>query len=437
MKIDITHFNTRNKIACPYLAYFLGFFWGDGWLFKSKKWQTRGIGCDQNKSDFKHVKAIFERVLPNWKNFVRIIKGKSYPRIYKVDWEVYDFLITLGYGEKSGSHNKVLNILDDGVKRYFVLGLFDADGCIRAKTNGSQSAANIVGPINQNWGSLQRLLKKNNIETYIDRIIDKNGHKYSYLKVKNQLNILEFYTLLYKDTHGDLFFKRKKKIFDKVIEYLDKRIPQRYGSTKYMDQGRYDYTCFPFRFFKVTKLINQSSSDWEWECLFPNGRREVYSSVMLGSIKKQEERGVFRETYKSKRRFNRVRFIKKKNKWLSCIKLSNGKSWSKITDSEEEAAKMADYGLIYYRSARANELNFPELYDEYIKTDLNSLCYQAPNSSQYWGVSYCKPNKNWRASFQHNGKKISCGCFDSQEEAHEAVQAKLKELAVFKSEVES
>ena len=49
-------------------------------------------------------------------------------------------------------------------------------------------------------------------------------------------------------------------------------------------------------------------------------------------------------------------------------------------------------------------------------------------SSEYLGVTWNKSVRKWQAQYQIGKKKIYIGCFDTQEEAHEAYVNAIKEI---------
>ena len=58
----------------------------------------------------------------------------------------------------------------------------------------------------------------------------------------------------------------------------------------------------------------------------------------------------------------------------------------------------------------------------------NAYKTQGKYSSKYKGVNFHKPNKKWRARIMINGKQTNIGLFNTEEEANEAYQNKLKTL---------
>jgi len=58
----------------------------------------------------------------------------------------------------------------------------------------------------------------------------------------------------------------------------------------------------------------------------------------------------------------------------------------------------------------------------------NAYKTQGNYSSKYKGVSWHKPSKKWRTRIYLNGKPISLGYFNNEEEASQVYQNKLKEI---------
>lgn len=126
-----------------------------------------------------------------------------------------------------------------------------------------------------------------------------------------------------------------------------------------------------------------------------------------------------------------VDYVTCRKRWRTVVRLDSQtgkKTWTKGFDNEVEAAKAYDRSAIHFLKAEAKDLNFPSLYPDYVQEDLAAFCHRNPKSSRYWGVSYRKDWGTYRAKFKHGGVQINCGNFPTEQEAHLAVQAKLKQI---------
>ncbi|MCJ7808181.1 MAG: HNH endonuclease [Dehalococcoidia bacterium] len=56
---------------------------------------------------------------------------------------------------------------------------------------------------------------------------------------------------------------------------------------------------------------------------------------------------------------------------------------------------------------------------------------QVNNASGFLGVSWCKPNKKWRAQIKVKGKKINLGSYDTPEEARDVYLCAKREYHPF------
>ena len=67
---------------------------------------------------------------------------------------------------------------------------------------------------------------------------------------------------------------------------------------------------------------------------------------------------------------------------------------------------------------------------EYCTARYNVICsaIAKKTSSEYLGVTWNKSVRKWQAQYQIGKKKIYIGCFDTQEEAHEAYVNAIKEI---------
>jgi len=115
--------------------------------------------------------------------------------------------------------------------------------------------------------------------------------------------------------------------------------------------------------------------------------------------------------------------------WRVVLRMKEGKkkTWVKRCQTEMEAAKAYDKAMLYFYNPLDEELNFPNLKEEYLKEDLAIFCYRPAKTNSYPGVSR-HPNGRFRAKFRLNNKNYHCGYFDTEEEAYQAFQNKRLEL---------
>lgn len=265
-----------SPIKDPKTAYLLGFLWGDGYISKHPDWDSYIVGCEISESDFKELKEIFF-YSHCWNILKRERYGKVYYRIYSADKELYKFLYNLGYKNKEGSHEKVLSIIDVEFRRFFILGLFDADGNIFEK-NGRESNCTICSAFSQNWTYLRDLLKENGIDfKIIQRVDKKRGSGYSHFMTNTISDVCRFSIYLYEDTPVDLGLSRKRIAFKRVNEY----VKERYGSLIY--NGRIDYSSFLFDGLEVLAPVSLKDKKWKWVCLLPDGTKIIRGMNWLAS----------------------------------------------------------------------------------------------------------------------------------------------------------
>lgn len=210
---DITKITDLNN---PYVCYFLGFLWGDGYLNNTDKNPYR-ISIEITSKDFNVLLPIFNSIL-KFSTYHRIRKNRQ-PQsamIFSSKY-FYQYLVSNGYENRSLSHYNICKSIPKNNIRYWLRGLFDADGCIYTNYKNHCYQFSISSEYNQDWFFINNLLLENNInQKIIRRTQGKNQH--SLVRGTGKQNCFNLFKFLYPNQTYDFGLKRK---FDKFIQLKD------------------------------------------------------------------------------------------------------------------------------------------------------------------------------------------------------------------------
>lgn len=187
LSLDFSKTNTPKE-----LAYFLGFFWADGY----NKPKDKALVIEITEKDGTVLEPIFMR-LATFSIYKRSREGRK-PQItfYYRDEHLFEFINSLGkYPNSTESHEKVLKFIPDEYLLYFLRGLIDGDGSYYLSDKAVQF--NIASSINQDWSYLQYVLKKYGMETTVNKTESEKGNS-SHLRCSNPSKIKAFLDALYK-----------------------------------------------------------------------------------------------------------------------------------------------------------------------------------------------------------------------------------------------
>lgn len=187
LNIDFTgHKNPKE------LAYWLGFFWADGYIRKDSELVIEII-----EEDGSELEQIFNR-LASFKIYKRCRKNRK-PQIsfYYRDKNIAQILKSLGkYSKSVESHEKIFNYIPIKYHIYFIRGLIDGDGCFY--TNDKHVQFSIYNNINYDWEYLQTYLNNNyHINCSINKTITNKG-KSSFLRASCKHSVINFIKSLYE-----------------------------------------------------------------------------------------------------------------------------------------------------------------------------------------------------------------------------------------------
>lgn len=152
-----TAFNCPPSKLTPKLAYFVGYFCGDGGLkdirktyTKTKRFEHKLIIADEFEVQIKIIQGLFKNLFGSKPpiRYERIEKGEHTYYLNPTSKAIYSFLVDvfeLPPGSKYGKLKipKIIACSNNNLKRWFIRGVFDADGDTRAVEKGFTSQSRV------------------------------------------------------------------------------------------------------------------------------------------------------------------------------------------------------------------------------------------------------------------------------------------------------
>lgn len=146
-KRHTANFHYFDKIDSPSKAYWLGFIWADGYITKRERKKPNGntrieynLKLSLIQSDATHVEKFLKDIESNYPvNFYETIgfnKKAMEARAFITNVYMCGFLYEeLGIQPRRTDASKVIKHIPKELHKYFILGLFDADGSFSAYHN--------------------------------------------------------------------------------------------------------------------------------------------------------------------------------------------------------------------------------------------------------------------------------------------------------------
>lgn len=202
-------------------AYWLGFLYADGCVYKGSDGKSYRLQINLKASDSRILeefnKAIESNYIIKYKNIINKENNNVYETVQIKINNTYlcKQLISLGVVPKKSLICKFPNI-DKNLIRHFIRGYFDGDGCITStnKNNRISWKVNIIG--NKSMiESFYDIFSKNNIDSCMYHI---KHSKVISIDICSKKSILNFYNYLYKDS--TIFMHRKYNHFEDFKKHL-------------------------------------------------------------------------------------------------------------------------------------------------------------------------------------------------------------------------
>jgi hypothetical protein len=195
----------------PTFLYILGYIWGDGYIYNGGIGKTNSLTLEIFKED---GLDIYDKMLSviNWNISYRKRNNRKEQICFTICNRILiEYLVSLDFHKKSYNYPILLDKLDFGMKRYFYLGLSDADGCFYYNKNQYCTQYTISSTFEQDWKHITYIFDYLNINYKIKKIekINKDGniHMCSLVLISNKEGVLKFGDYLYGD--GFIGLRRK------------------------------------------------------------------------------------------------------------------------------------------------------------------------------------------------------------------------------------
>jgi hypothetical protein len=220
------------------MAYFFGFFWGDGGM-KSNNKPTIPKICiakDDGQQLYSLFQECFEFSYVEYAQLNRKIRSTFYFK----NKELKSFLLEMGGMNKSYlAPTKILKVIPEDLHRYFWRGLIDADGCFCKRKDRKGGSFSITSTIAQDWSEAEKLFSSLGIEnSRIFRKKYKNGNS-STIEIKYGPDLLRLGNYIYNENFDGIGLKRKFDKFNLIKESLPKRSSQFKGVSFHNGFGRW------------------------------------------------------------------------------------------------------------------------------------------------------------------------------------------------------
>lgn len=217
-KVSVDNFLNINK---PEVAYFLGYFWADGYIrnYRSNNITHWRIVIEIVNDDAEDIMSTFMS-LGKWslQKRKRTDTYKETCSFVTNNKSLYLFLTEHEFLDKSTVEpTKILSKIPDELKVYFWRGFFDGDGS--AGLSGRGSYIELSSTFNYEYLEVQNLFNTFEVtNSHIYRTISKRGHKSSVIKVYGKPNvILSKYFLT-----SEIGLKRKSEKLKQIISKYEK-----------------------------------------------------------------------------------------------------------------------------------------------------------------------------------------------------------------------
>jgi DNA-binding transcriptional regulator WhiA len=214
-ELDETFFE---KIDDEKKAYFLGYLYADGAIYKSKHGSYFHLTLQERD---KHILESFKKMLKT--NIgLRRRQGKGQDILMINSKKMVEDLIKLGcMPNKSFKINfPTFEIIPEKLMPHFIRGYFDGDGSISWNPKNYRVAAKIISNVDfcdamQHFLSHQCKISK----FYVNKVFEtKAGNQfYTNIEFGGYENIKKFYNYIYKKS--SVFLSRKKEVFESYLKY--------------------------------------------------------------------------------------------------------------------------------------------------------------------------------------------------------------------------
>lgn len=176
-------------------SYILGLLWADGHVEHNNYKYTINVEC--LSVDMDYFIPVFNKT-GDWLYYDRIRKGrKPITKAHTSNKELNLYLSNKDYLNKSYISPKlILETIPSDLKRYFILGVIDGDGCFYFNEKYGLRQFTITGTLNQDWSDFENIFNELEITYKINRV-ENSKTGYSQIRITNKTNILKLGGYLY------------------------------------------------------------------------------------------------------------------------------------------------------------------------------------------------------------------------------------------------
>jgi intein/homing endonuclease len=194
--------------------YILGYIWGDGHIHNVGISKTNSLSLEVTKEDGLDM---YDKMLSviNWNVYYRKRSNRKEQICFTICNRVLiEYLVSLDFHKKSYKYPVILDKLSSEMRRYFYLGLSDADGCFYYNQDKSCYQYSISSTSEQDWKHVSDIFEYLDIKFKIKKReqVNKSGniHRHSLVLISNKKDILKFGDYLYSDNFIGIERKYKK-----------------------------------------------------------------------------------------------------------------------------------------------------------------------------------------------------------------------------------
>lgn len=199
----------------------LGFIWGDGYILKNIEKSKFKLSIECAEEDLKLIEPIFNKA-GKWTRSKRTrVNRKPSLLLTTSNKKLIEYLESKNYLIKSGANATILNDFKDDLKKYWLRGYLDADGCIYYNRELSQKQLSFSSTYDQDWKFCEDLFQSLNIKYKISRR-KKEKSKHSCIRVCSE-DLCKLCEYIYSGEKMGL--KRKYDKYILIKEHSRPRMP--------------------------------------------------------------------------------------------------------------------------------------------------------------------------------------------------------------------
>jgi intein-encoded DNA endonuclease-like protein len=218
----VTFFN-EDLLTTPTaeFAYYLGYFWADGFFHGGRP--NNNLSIEVVTSDAIELKGIFKKIGKfAYYDRHRINATRNYKPQTKIDIsnkKLQEFLTFYNFRNKSkSSFSDIFHFLPEELRRHFIRGYFDGDGCIYVNLKNKCNQLSIASTFEQDWSFIIDYFKSKGMVFKKTQRLHRSEKgvvsKSSQIRITSKASCIVFYNNFIRDVEG---LSRKTQKFEKLI----------------------------------------------------------------------------------------------------------------------------------------------------------------------------------------------------------------------------